>query len=190
MQKTDEQQSMSEQRIPTASVRIPSPDSTGGGGYTFQDGVQASFVILMFLDGFAPCFPDWPITEIKLQGNWAGFETDDMILVSENPITGEKRSLLCQIAQTVSFTKGDEKFRKTILDAWRDFSNPKVFQRGVDQLALFVGLLPGSACKDVTRLLETARTSADATEFQLIRNRFSGARAPARLPVRVRTQTG
>jgi hypothetical protein len=25
---------------------------------------------------------------------------------------------------------------------------------------------------------------------QLIRNRFSGARAPARLPVRVRTQTG
>jgi hypothetical protein len=26
--------------------------------------------------------------------------------------------------------------------------------------------------------------------FELIRNRFSGARAPARLPVRVRTQTG
>jgi len=34
-----------------------------------------------------------------------------------------------------------------------------------------------------------ARVSKEA-EWRLIRNRFSGARAPARLPVRVRTQTG
>ena len=31
---------------------------------------------------------------------------------------------------------------------------------------------------------------ASPAEFELIRNRFSGARTPARLPVRVRTQTG
>ena len=30
----------------------------------------------------------------------------------------------------------------------------------------------------------------DAEAIKLIRNRFSGARTPARLPVRVRTQTG
>ena len=166
MQKQDATHLMSEQPISTPSVRIPSPNSTGGGGYTFQDKVQAGFVILMFLDGFVPCFPDWPIKEIKLQGKWAGSKTDDMVLAAENPATGEQRNLLCQITQTVSFTKGDGKFWETIRDAWRDFNNPQVFRKDVDQLSLFAGLLPGSACKDVTRLLETARTSADATEFQ------------------------
>jgi hypothetical protein len=34
------------------------------------------------------------------------------------------------------------------------------------------------------------RIQTDNTEELLIRNRFSGARTPARLPVRVRTQTG
>ena len=40
----------------------------------------------------------------------------------------------------------------------------------------------GSSTFDVRRSYESGRS--------LIRNRFSGARTPARLPVRVRTQTG
>ena len=157
---------MPEQHIHQVTIHAPSPISTGGGGYTFQHKVQAFFVIQLFLDGFVPCFPDWPISEIKLQGNWAGYETDDMIVFVTDPTSGKTRRLLCQITQTISFTKGNEKFKETIFDAWRDFNNPLVFQQGEDRFALISGLLSGTACKDVVHLLEIARTSKCPTDFK------------------------
>ena len=60
--------------------QISNPFSTGGGGVNFEVQVQASFVALMLAEGFAPCLPCQPIQKIKLQGRFAGFDTDDLIL--------------------------------------------------------------------------------------------------------------
>jgi hypothetical protein len=43
----------------------------------------------------------------------------------------------------------------------------------------------GNVCNEMESTIQTAKLMPE-----LIRNRFSGARTPARLPVRVRTQTG
>ena len=63
---------------------------------------------------------------------------------------------------------------------------PKTWNAGAQPGALYIeGVAPSAAARDVELKLEY-----DETPEGLIRNRFSGARTPARLPVRVRTQTG
>jgi len=51
----------------------------------FETHVQASFVVLMVTDGFAAYFPGCPIKKIKLQGKYAGYDTDDLIVFVERP---------------------------------------------------------------------------------------------------------
>ena len=63
-----------------STKKISNPFSTGGGGFQFESQVQASFVVLMLADGYAPCMPCWPISKIKLQGKFAGYSTDDLIV--------------------------------------------------------------------------------------------------------------
>ena len=63
--------------------QLSNPFSTGGGGVHFEAHVQASFVVLMLTGGFAPCMPNWPISKIKLQGKFAGYDTDDLIVFVE-----------------------------------------------------------------------------------------------------------
>src|SRR3972149_5244280 len=65
--------------------QLSNPFSTGGGGGLFEAHVQASFVALMLTGGFAQCLPCWPIKKIKLQGKYAGYDTDDLIVFVEKP---------------------------------------------------------------------------------------------------------
>ena len=66
-----------------AGKQLSNPFSTGGGGGHFEAHVQATFVVLMLTDGYAPYLPCWPITKIKLQGKFAGYDTDDLIIFTE-----------------------------------------------------------------------------------------------------------
>ena len=67
------------------SKKLSNPFSTGGGGGHFEAQVQASFVALMLTAGSAPCIPNLPISKIKLQGKFAGYDTDDLIIFVEKP---------------------------------------------------------------------------------------------------------
>ena len=89
---------------------LSNPFSTGGGGAHFEASIQASFVVLMLTGGFAPCLPCWPIVEIKLQGKIDGFDTDDLIVVVENPDNKERRKLLCQVKYSIDVTQGSTLF--------------------------------------------------------------------------------
>ncbi len=65
--------------------QLSNPFSSGGGGVNFETHVQALFVVLMVTGGFAACFPGCPIKKIKLQGKYAGYDTDDLIVFVERP---------------------------------------------------------------------------------------------------------
>ena len=56
------------------------PFSTGGGGPNFETRIQAAFAVLMLTGGPAPCFPLYQIVKLKLQGRYADFNTDDLIV--------------------------------------------------------------------------------------------------------------
>ena len=63
------------------------PFSTGGGGTNFETRVQAAFTVLMVSGRVAPCLPPFPIIRLKLEGRYAGFNTDDFIVFSKQQQT-------------------------------------------------------------------------------------------------------
>jgi len=148
-----------------AIKQLNSPFATGGGGVQFEAHVQASFVVLMLTGGFAPCIPYFPITKIKLQGKFDGYDTDDLIVFLEESGGGEKRKILGQIKHFVTITEKDPTFGEVIQAAWNDFNNPEVFTRGKDVIALITGPLSATTANDVNTILEWARTAEKAGEF-------------------------
>ena len=146
--------------------QLSNPFSTGGGGPNFETDVQAAFVALMLTGGFAPCLPCWPITKIKLQGKYAGYDTDDLIVFVKAPNGGQKRKMLCQIKHKVGINKDNKKFGEVIQAAWEDFNNPDIFEKGKDVFALITGPLSATDIDSVRiPILEKARHSENSSDF-------------------------
>lgn len=145
--------------------QLSNPFSTGGGGIIFETHVQASFVTLMLSGGFAPCLHPWPIKKIKLQGKYAGYDTDDAIVFVESPDGKKESKLLCQIKHSISITKTNKVFGEVIRAAWNDFNNSNVFKAGTDLIALITGPLSSTDTNDVRTILEWSRNSESAEDF-------------------------
>ncbi|MBA4299620.1 MAG: hypothetical protein C0433_05855 [Cyclobacterium sp.] len=144
---------------------LSNPFSTGGFGVHFEAHVQASFVALMLTGGYAPCLPNWPIKEVKLQGKIDGFDTDDLIVVVENVSDKECRKLLGQVKHTIPVTPSSPKFGEVIQAAWNDFNNTALFTAGKDIIALITGPLTQTD-SEITWLLNHARANKnDAQRF-------------------------
>jgi hypothetical protein len=144
---------------------ISNPYSTGGGGIHFEDRVQASFVVLMLAEGFSPCLPNWPIEEIKLQGKYQGFATDDLIVYTKKPGSDKQAKLLGQIKHSLSITNGDKVFGEVIQSTWTDFNNKDLFNENTDVLALITGPLSAKDTVHVRGLLKQAHYSKNTTDF-------------------------
>lgn len=145
--------------------QISNPFSTGGGGPNFEIQVQASFVALMLTGGFAPCLPCQPIQKVKLQGRYAGYDTDDLIVFTANADGSNECKLLGQVKHSISITEGDSVFKKVIQAAWNDFTNQSLFVKGKDAIALITGLLSATDTDDVRTILEWARFAESAQDF-------------------------
>lgn len=145
--------------------QLSNPFSSGGGGENFETRVQASFVVLMVTGGFVACFPGCLIKKIKLQGKYAGYDTDDLIVFVERQSDGQEKKLLGQIKHSIKITEGDNVFGEVIQAAWSDFNNPKLFTRGRDSIALVTGPLSATDTSDVRIILEWARYHENSEEF-------------------------
>jgi len=145
--------------------QISNPFSTGGGGGNFEVQVQACFVVLMLAEGFAPCLPCRPIQKIKLQGRYAGYDIDDLIIFTANEDGSEERKLLGQIKHSIIITESDTIFGAVIRAAWSDFDNASIFTKEKDAIALITGPLRATDFADVRILLEWARSSISAREY-------------------------
>lgn len=147
-----------------SNKQLSNPFSTGGGGTFFETNVQAYFVTLMLTGGYAPCMPYLPIKKIKLQGKYAGYETDDAIIFGEGQ-DGRKGNLLCQIKHSINITRNNSIFQQVIQAAWKDTNNPTIFDSLNDNIAVITGPLSKSDIDDVRTILEWARDSEDAEDF-------------------------
>ncbi|MCC3498333.1 MAG: ATP-binding protein [Microcoleus sp. PH2017_15_JOR_U_A] len=150
--------------MPESAKQQSNPFSTGGGGQNFETRVQAAFTVLMLSGRLGPCLPPFPITKIKLQGRYAGFNTDDFIVFSKQPETEKKAKLLAQIKHDISITAGDATFAEVIQSTWNDFSDES-FDYNTDALALITGPLSATDINDVRPILEWARHSENEEEF-------------------------
>jgi hypothetical protein len=145
--------------------QLSNPYSTGGGGPHFEAHVQASFVSLMLAGGFAPCLSPLPIVKVKLQGKYAGYDTDDLIVFAESGDGRQKQRIVGQIKHSIAITTGSTIFRDVINAAWNDFNDPRVFTKGKDALVLITGPLSATDIDEVRPLLDWARHSENATEY-------------------------
>ncbi len=146
-------------------AKIANSFSTGGGGYRFESHIQALFVVLMLTGGYTPCFPYCPITKIKLQNKIRGYETDDILVIVEDANSKKQRRLIGHIKSSIDITEGDAMFGKVIEDAWKDFNNAEVFQKGEDIIALITGPLSKTDIRNVPWLFNQARSTEDADEL-------------------------
>lgn len=167
------------------SRKLSNPFSTGNGGGHFEAHIQASFVTLMLTGGYSPCFPFWPITEIKLQGKIDGFDTDDLIVYVTEPGEQKKHKMLGQIKHKITVSQGDSVFSEVIKSAWNDFNNPKVFSKDIDKLALLTGPLSATDTHNVLWLLNQARHTKDVNEFErhVKQSNFSPPRSEEKLEI-------
>lgn len=145
--------------------QLSNPFSTGGGGGHFEAHVQASFVALMLVGGYAPCLPCKPINKIKLQGKFAGYHTDDLIVFVQDAGGKGQCKLLGQVKHSISITESDTIFAEVIRSAWQDFNNTDVFTKGKDVIALITGPLSATYTYDVRIILDWARHSENSAEF-------------------------
>jgi len=165
------------------SKKLSNPFSTGGGGAHFEAHVQASFVALMLTGGYAPCLPCCPIVGIKLQGKIDGYDTDDLIVVVENPDSKKRRKLLGQVKHSISITQGSELFGEVMQAAWNDFNNPEIFTKGQDGIALITGPISATDEHNVQWLLNQAKHTKDVDEFfrNVEQARFSPSKSEEKL---------
>jgi len=98
------------------------PFSTGGGGVSFETRVQASFLLSMLTSCSIPCLPSsYQAKKIKLQGKYAGYDSDDFLLFAEG-VSG-KATLHAQIKHEITISGADESiFSEVMNSAWADFN--------------------------------------------------------------------
>lgn len=148
------------------SKELSNPFSTGGGGVFFECAVQSGYVVKLITGGSAPCLGrSWPIVELKLQGRYAGYQTDDFIAFAEEEPNGRRARLRAQIKHTVTISAKDPVFRDVIAAAWADFKDPKAFDPEFDAIALITGPLSAADTQHVRGLLDSARRCGTADEF-------------------------
>jgi hypothetical protein len=148
----------------TDGKELSNPFSTGGGGTHFENQIQTLYVILMLTGGFVPSLPALPIKRIKLQGKYAGYNTDDFIAFVEDQNGERTAKLLAQIKHSLSITENDGTFAEVIVAAWLDYQTPALFNRETDVFALITGPLSATD-GEVRTLLDWARSCETAEEF-------------------------
>ena len=136
------------------------PFSTGGGGVNFEVYVQTYIAMHIVTGDSLPFLNSSKPVKMKLQGHYAGYDTDDCIVFGEN---GEK--VLCQIKHTITVSENDSAFPAVITDAWNDYYKPEVFNQETDRIILIVPGLHGTDRNNTKVFLEWARCCENADEF-------------------------
>lgn len=145
--------------------QISSPLSTGGGGVSFENRVQAAFAALMLSGGSVPTHLQSSISSIKLQRRYENYNIDDFIVECKRLQSNQTCKLLAQAKHSVSIAKGNKEFFEVISAAWSDFNNSKIFSPQNDCIALITGPLSQTDIAHVRPLLDWARHSENSDEF-------------------------
>lgn len=151
-----------------------SPISTSGDGFNFEHSVQAFFVIQMITGGLVPRMSDYRITNIVLQSERYGRNTDDCEITLKNNINSKSGILLVQIKRSFKLGQHDKDFIKTIKDAWKDF-NGHNFNKSSDRIMLITGSLDknGVGLKNMLTYMQSSYSSSDKF-WRDYRNKLTG----------------
>ena len=144
---------------------ISSPVSTGGAGTIFEQHVNAYWLALLLVRARPPILSDCTVEEVHLQTSHLGWHTDDFLICCQDG-SGQRRKLASQVKRTFTVSASNSECKKAIQDFWQDFSNPQQFSPDSDRFALVTQLGTITLLQHFTSLLNCARASRDAADFE------------------------
>ncbi len=100
-----------------------------------------------------------------MQTRHLGWHTDDSLICCQDS-SGQRRKLASQVKRTFTVSANDSECKKAIQDFWQDFSNPQHFSPDSDRFALVTQLGTTTLLQHFTSLLNCARASGDAADFE------------------------
>jgi len=145
------------------SAHPTSPAATGDRGGSFEQQVGACYLTYLLTQGTPPFLQGGALDEVHFQAGHLGWETDDLVLVGE--VGGHVRKVAVQAKSSFTFSAENEECLQVFADAWKDFSNAKLFDRTRDALVLVCGPLPVSAQHRWRILLDAARASLSPADW-------------------------
>ena len=147
---------------PTA--RVSSPASTGGAGTTFEQHVGAYWLAQLLVGAIPPILIDTTVSAVSFQTEHLGWHTDDFLVICERR-DGPNLSLVGQVKRSFTVSASDEECTKAIGDLWKDFNGPQ-FSKANDRLVLVTQRGTNTLLEHFAGLLDCARSSNDAAEFE------------------------
>ncbi|MBG43686.1 MAG: hypothetical protein CL530_06930 [Aequorivita sp.] len=136
---------------------------TGGGGFNYENYVQASFLLQMIISGVVPSFPNGSITEIGFQNRNKGYQTDDLFLkVEEDNIT---KRIISQIKYNIPISSKNEIFLEVMKAFWEDFNNANNFDRQRDKIFLIKSSLTNNDKNHIVYLCQIASKQSSSQDF-------------------------
>jgi len=136
---------------------------TGGGGFDYENYVQASFLLQMMINGMIPSFPNGSISEIGFQNKNKGYQTDDLFLKIEEDNTTKR--IISQIKYNIPISSKSEVFVEVIKAFWEDFNNTSLFDRQHDKMFLIKSSLTNNDKNNIVYLCQIASKQSNSQDF-------------------------
>ena len=143
---------------------ISSPAATGDAGGHFEQHVDAFSLALLLVGATPPILTNTSVVEVCFQTAHLGWKTDDILIVGETD-AGVRRQLAGQVKRRFTVSASNEDCRKTFKGFWDDFRARERFDASEDRLAIIVLHGTASLLESFNSLLEFARASVDAVDF-------------------------
>ena len=150
---------------PQTADLVSSPASTGGAGNVFEQAVGAYLLSQLLVGATPPVLIDCTVLEVAFQNEYRGWKTDDFLVVGQTT-SGATRRLAGQAKRSFTVSSIDADFKNSIIDFWSDLHNPAIFSPEHDRFAFVVQLGTNTLIRHFGSLLDCARASSDAQDFE------------------------
>ena len=150
---------------PKKADLVSSPASTGGAGNVFEQAVGAYLLSQLLVGATPPVLIDCTVVEVAFQTEYRGWKTDDFLVAGQTS-SGATRRLAGQVKRSFTVSSIDAEFKNSIIDFWNDLHNPAIFSPEHDRFAFVVQLGTNTLIRHFGSLLDCARASSDAQDFE------------------------
>lgn len=144
---------------------VANPESSGGKGPDFERRVAAQLVCSA-LTGMSVEPLGCPISKIWFQAGHLHCSVEDIVCEAES--SDQKRGSRCywSVKSALRLIASDPEFREFCQRAWKDFSNPVVFDKRLDWIGLATSIVGAPQIVSLARLTQLARSCANASDFR------------------------
>lgn len=145
---------------------MPSPELTGGAGFTYEDAVAAKFLVAMIGGTTAPALDTRIVQRVAQQQADFGEPLDDVVVDAASLADGSVMRLSLQVKRslTISNAATNTDFREVIQRSWQTLQKPD-FRVHIDRVGAAAGSVAEEAFRAFTAVCDWARASDTPAAF-------------------------